>query len=130
MSDSSPSGSKSILTEGIFIALGTAFVYLVAFVYEAGYCSHFGVPLNFISPNITTILVAGTSIGFVLFTSMQVFGFSIPLIRAASEDTPFRRVHLLIAIFLIFGALILRAYGFFSVPFYALLGVVLFFFSL
>ncbi|WP_233235147.1 hypothetical protein [Bordetella sp. LUAb4] len=60
MSDRSESGKW--ITEGILIALGTGYIYLLSFAFELGYCRHFGIPAYLINPNISTVLVTATSV--------------------------------------------------------------------
>lgn len=116
MPASGPASFRSILTEGVIIALGSAYIYLVTFVYELGYCAHFGIPREFINPNLTTILVAAATIGFVLFTSIQLLGFSVPLIRAATNPSerqkPYQKFFFLNALYLVFGIVLWGAYGY------------------
>jgi hypothetical protein len=40
---------KSWLTEGVILAGAPVFGYLLVFAYEAGFCSIFGIPPEFIS---------------------------------------------------------------------------------
>lgn len=58
-----------LVGEGVVIALITAFTYIVAYLYEYGYVTYFGIPKSFISINIVTLLIAAGSIGFIVFTS-------------------------------------------------------------
>jgi hypothetical protein len=112
------------------IALGTAYIYLVTFFYELGYCAHFGIPQEFISPNLTTILVAAAAIGAFLFSSMQYLGFSVPLIRAATSPSesqkPYRTFFATNAALLVLGILLWRAYGFSLTGFVLFLTLALF----
>lgn len=115
MPETSSDRFQNVLTEGIVIALGSAYIYLVTFFYELGYCTHFGIPPAFISPNLTTILVAAAGIGGLVFSSLQFLGFSVPLIRAATNPSdsqrPFRQFFATNAMLLILGILLWRAYG-------------------
>lgn len=115
MGESTSSRFQSVITEGILIALASAYVYLVTFFYELGYCTHFGIPAAFISPNITTILVAAAGIGGLVFSSLQFLGFSVPLIRAATNPSesqkPYRQFFGVNAFLLVFGILLWRTYG-------------------
>lgn len=74
LSDVDKSGqsvSSKLLTDGVLIAGITALAYAVAFAYEYGYCSNFGIPNYLINPSITTILVAFFSIViFAIFALM------------------------------------------------------------
>lgn len=56
----------------MLIAGITALAYAVAFAYEYGYCSNFGIPNYVISPNTTTIFVAFFSI--VVFAMFALMG--------------------------------------------------------
>jgi hypothetical protein len=115
MSETKLSRTQNHITEGILIALGSAYIYLVTFFYEFGYCKHFGIPSTFISPNLTTILVAAAAIGSLLLSSFQIMGFSVPLIKAAANPNelqkPYRAFFALNAILLIIGLLLLTIYG-------------------
>jgi len=115
MQDSGPDRLQSVLTEGIAIALGSAYLYLITFFYELGYCTHFGVPRVFIDPSLTTILVAAAAIGGLAFSSFYFFALSLPVLRAAINPSdslkPYRYFLVLNAILLIFGILLWRVYG-------------------
>jgi hypothetical protein len=76
---------KSILTDGVLIAIATAFAYFATFVYEIGYCSNFLIPFSLISPNTSTILVAAAAIGSIFVSSMNLLGFTTPLFRRAKK---------------------------------------------
>lgn len=122
---------SSFLTEGVLIALASAFVYLITYAYEAGYCSHFDIPRTFISLNITTILVAAASVGTVIFSSMHLLGFSVPLLKAgvnpSEKQEPFRMLFLLNGMFLIAGIFLLKSYDFSWQGFWIFLATVFFF---
>lgn len=74
---------RSLLTDGIVIAVATAFAYLATFLYEVGYCSNFHIPYALINPNTSTLLVAAAAIGSVFFTSANLLGITTPLFRKA-----------------------------------------------
>ena len=122
MSNSSQSSSKDIFTEGIYIALATAFVYVAAFLYEYGYCYHFDIPVNLISPDIDTVLVSATSIGILIFTSLIYLAYAVPFIRASinpnKTQEPFSNLYAIAALLLIYEILIIRAYGWSSYEIY------------
>lgn len=70
---SSPSTERNSrlawLSNAAFIALGAAFSYFLAFVYERAYCKYFNVPDSLIRPDMTTILA---------FTvALYTFSFSV-----------------------------------------------------
>jgi hypothetical protein len=76
---------RSLLTDGIVIAVATAFAYLATFLYEVGYCSSFHIPYALISPNTSTLLVAAAAIGWIFLTSANLLGFTTPLFRRAKK---------------------------------------------
>lgn len=115
MSDPSSRLIRGIFSEGILIALGSSYVYLTTFFYELGYCRYFGIPASFINPNLTTVLVAAAAIGGLLFSSLQLFGLSVPLLRAGAspneKQRPYRQFFLLNGLLLILAVLMVQAYG-------------------
>lgn len=50
-----------MLTEGIVLAVTTAFAYALAYYYESGYADTFGIPRELISLDVRTILIAATA---------------------------------------------------------------------
>lgn len=110
-----PTITKTVLTDAFVLAIASGFLYLVAFFYEWGYCSHFQIPINLISPNPSTVLVAAAVVGTFLVASVQLFGFAVPLLRAGTKPTsrqaPYGEVFMLNAFLLLLGAVLLRAYG-------------------
>jgi hypothetical protein len=66
---------KSWLTEGVILAAAPVFGYLLVFAYEAGFCSHFGIPLEFISLNTVTVIIAalGIAVTFILLFAVSTF---------------------------------------------------------
>lgn len=78
---------RSLLTDGVVIAAATAFAYLATFVYEIGYCSNFNIPWGLISPNTSTLLVTAATIGWILFSSSNLLGFTTPLFRRAKRGS-------------------------------------------
>ncbi|WP_422156474.1 hypothetical protein KV699_08735 [Vreelandella titanicae] len=104
-----------LVGEGVIVALITAFTYIVAYLYEYGYVSYFGIPKSFISINIVTLLVAAGSIGFIVFTSAQFLGFTLPMFRTSNDveekNIHYRRFMFLNACALVVGIFLFRAYG-------------------
>lgn len=78
---------RGLLTDGVALACATAFVYFTTFVYESGYCAHFLIPLSLISPNTSTIMVAGAAIGLIFVSSANLLGFTTPLFRKGKKST-------------------------------------------
>ena len=59
---------RTILSEGILIAIASSGAYLLAFYYEKGFTSYFEIPINLVSVSFVNIFVfAGLLIGFLLF---------------------------------------------------------------
>lgn len=114
--DTSSPRLRTLVTDAFLVALGTAFLYLMAYFYERGYCDHFDIPQNLINTNTTTVLVAAAAIGTFVFLSMQLFGLAVPLFRAGINPSqplkPYRQLFLLNAMLLLFGMVLFRAYGF------------------
>jgi hypothetical protein len=50
------------ISEGVLIVLVTAWAYLTAFAYEAGYLRYFGVPLELIEVNLRGLLLASAAL--------------------------------------------------------------------
>jgi len=68
MSTVETSNYRKWLSDGILIALATLLGYLIAYRYESGYMSFFGVPDDFIEINLIRVLIAGFTIFSVLLT--------------------------------------------------------------
>jgi hypothetical protein len=66
---------KSWLTEGVILAAAPVFGYLLVFAYEAGFCSIFGIPPEFISLNTVTVIIAalGIAVTFALLFALSTF---------------------------------------------------------
>jgi hypothetical protein len=102
------------------VALATGYIYLVTYIYEAGFCMHFGIPSHFVQPNLTTILVAAVAIGFTFLArarpmALNFLGFSAPLIRVAANPTkaqePYRLLAGMNAVLLVTIIVFAAAYG-------------------
>lgn len=76
---------KTYFSDGAVVLAGlTAYVYSVAFSYEYGYCSYFGIPASFITPSITIALIAATSIVAFLIPLLQMLELFAPILRRAN----------------------------------------------
>jgi hypothetical protein len=108
-----------LLTDGILLAGASAFVYLTTFLYECGFCAHFGIPTTLIAPNLTTTLVAAAAIGGILLSSLNWLGFTTPFFEASKnpEFKPYAHLLILFGILAVAGILILEIYGASSVGF-------------
>jgi hypothetical protein len=78
-------GIKTYFTDGAVVLAGlTAYVYSVAFSYEYGYCSYFGIPASFITPSVTIALIAATAIVAFVIPFLQISELFSPVLRRAS----------------------------------------------
>jgi hypothetical protein len=57
--------NRNWLTEGLLLFLATALAYGLAFVYQAGHFSHFGLPWTLIEINIPSVVIALAALAFV-----------------------------------------------------------------
>lgn len=68
------------LTESLILAALPVLAYLITFSYQAGYASYFGIPLQVITINLTTIIISFfaivTSLAFVYSISNAVWMFT------------------------------------------------------
>lgn len=105
--------ARNLLSEGILLAGASAYVYLVTFVYEYGYCSHFSIPRTLISPSLATVLIAAAAIGGVFVSSLKLLGLSAPLLRATVDpkQAPYRLFFGMNTLFAISGILLATIYG-------------------
>ncbi len=119
---------RRLLTDGILIAFSYAYVYLIAYAYECGYCYHFDIPIEFINPSISTLLVAGMAMGLVLLVSYVYLGISVPLFRAAfkkeNNNPGLSFVYFFNGIIIIGGILIITSYGFSIKLFVEIIGAI------
>lgn len=78
------------ITDGIIVAASPVVAYLFTWVYEAGYCSIFGIPRSFISLSLTTVFVVA---GGLLFVGAVLFCLSnlIVIVGLVGPHTPIRR---------------------------------------
>jgi hypothetical protein len=75
----SPMWWQSIVT---IIPIALALGYIVAYLYELGYCSTFGIPSEFISPDTTHVLIA---VSKVFLSAVTLFWVAYVFITMASE---------------------------------------------
>lgn len=115
--DSSKSRPPATRMRGEFIAisvtLATAYLYLVTYLYERGYCSAFGVPAILVRPDLSAVLgiggIAFAVIGVLAVPALGVF----PFFYAAFAEWPkhtFRRVLLYALPGLVSTIVVLLAY--------------------
>lgn len=105
--------TRSILSDGLLIAGGTALGYLTSYSYEYGYFDHFEIPPEFISTNTTTILAVVTAFLAMFGSTLNLLGFTAPLLRSAmNPDRSSYRYALALAFFEAICLIFLRyAYG-------------------
>ncbi len=91
-----------------------AYIYFTCFIYEQGVCNRFGIPSYLINPSLTTILIFGTTIWGIIFSSLKVLGLSTPLFKAVGNENMkhLRVVHGINALSLIIAILMFYAYPF------------------
>ncbi|MBU9643617.1 hypothetical protein KTF36_17345 [Burkholderia gladioli] len=84
--------TRSILSDGLLIAGGTALGYLTSYSYEYGYFDYFEIPPEFISTNTTTILAVVAAFLAMFGSTLNLLGFTAPLLRSAMkpEKDPYR----------------------------------------
>jgi hypothetical protein len=105
--------ARSILSDGLLIAGGTALGYLTSYSYEYGYFDYFQIPSEFISTNTTTILAVVAAFLAMFGSTLNLLGFAAPLLRSAMhpDKAPYRYT----LVFAFFGSTILiflrYAYG-------------------
>ena len=56
-----------VIDAAIFLAITSAYLYFVTFIYEQAYCSHFDIPASFIVIGIDTILSFCSTIAALVF---------------------------------------------------------------
>lgn len=111
---SEPQTQRSWFTEGVLLAGMSAYAYLLAFLYEYGYCAHFDIPTTFIAPSLSTILVAAAALAAALVPALYVLAFTTPLFKAARDPNrrPFRDVFAFSAVLFAAGILLGAIYGY------------------
>ena len=70
----------SVLSEGIMIALGSAASYMLAFFYEYGYASFYGIPIDFIKIGLVNVFIAAVSLSIVFFALIMLLNILLPLV--------------------------------------------------
>lgn len=78
------------ILEGIVVTAIPAIGYAVAFVHEAGFLSWFGAPLEFITVNITTVLISVFFLLLLIFFLFGVTNLIFMFIRPKRDDPIFR----------------------------------------
>lgn len=81
--------SRKILSEGLLIALATAFAYAMAYKYQSGYFSYFGMPSLYITP--TTGMVIKAAVSLLSFLLMAWAALRTMWFVSPSNSTPLRR---------------------------------------
>lgn len=64
---------KQVIGEGLFLAILAPIGYMLVFSYEAGKASAWGIPLKFISLNLTVALTAISTVSLLVFLCFAVF---------------------------------------------------------
>ena len=106
------------ITEGIIIAGFTLLSYVMAYEYETGFCSYWGIPRFFIDISLTAVISSGLSIFFFVLWLLIIMNVPITFLdKALSKEDSFQKR--LIVFHLIFMALLvatLRGYGISFIP--------------
>jgi len=109
------SWASILFSEGAILAAISSFVYLVTFVYEAGFCSYFGIPIFLITPNLTTVFVAASGIALLFLPAFPYLNFTAPLLRRVLNPTdrqkPFRLLYAMNTFVILSAILVIAAYG-------------------
>lgn len=79
------------LPEALAIAIASSIVYLLSFLYERGYATHFGIPPQFVSVSLTNLLIFGAAAFTFLYTATNLAGAILPLTR---HQHPYLAFHL------------------------------------
>jgi len=93
------------VSDAVLLAVASALSYAVAYAYQSGFASHFGLPPLLLSPTIGSILQAGAAVGIVL---MAFWNFaSVAWHFSPRGDTALKRaIRRIIALALVFGLLL------------------------
>jgi prepilin signal peptidase PulO-like enzyme (type II secretory pathway) len=96
------------LSEGIILAAVPVVAYLFAFVFEAGYATVFGIPIQFITLGLTNVFVVGGSLLLVTLILLIIADLATMVLRQ-SENPIYRRLSTLAPLlFASFGLLLLE----------------------
>lgn len=93
------------LSEGIFLAAASALCYGVAFAYQSGYASYFGIPPLLLTPTIGTVLKAAGVVGLA-FLSFWNIANGIWIYSPHGDSALYRGIRRLITIALIVGLIV------------------------
>lgn len=110
---SEPITKRSLLSEGIFLTIASAYVYCATFAYEYGFCNHFGIPPSLISPNASTLLLAAFTLGITLLPVLHFLPFTMPFLKASVDPNraAYRLVNVYAWVFVVAGILLIAIYG-------------------
>lgn len=72
---SKENSSSQLMTDAVFVAGLTACAYLFAYLFELGYCRHFGIPAYLITITPASVLFSLATVTISLFAVNQVYGF-------------------------------------------------------
>ncbi|MGA0570052.1 hypothetical protein ACO2Q9_04960 [Variovorax sp. VNK109] len=84
-----PSKFRQLFTDAVVVALTSGWAYCIAFAYEAGFCSHFGVPLHLITPSLTALLTAAFAV--LLGITAMLYAAAWPLALVPKSARRLRR---------------------------------------
>lgn len=109
---------ENYITEGIIIAAFTLLSYVMAYEYETGFCSYWGIPRFFIDISLTAVVSAGLSIFFFVLWLLIIMNVPIMFFDKAlsKEDSLQKRFIVSHLIFLAVLIASLRGYGISFIP--------------
>ncbi|HAI98626.1 TPA: hypothetical protein DCL30_03785 [Candidatus Peribacteria bacterium] len=112
------------ITDAIVIAAFTAWAYLLAYLYEYGYLSYFGIPSDFIEIGLINIIVALLWISGFLILFFVLGTFIIPFLFKSRETLLQKKIFLWIAmfVFIVFIPLLAGGYGHAQIAFGSFVG--------
>jgi hypothetical protein len=115
MDDDIVQSKNSFINNTITVSLIPGYAYLLAYAYEYGYCSHFGIPISLITPSLSSILLIISLIFLFIVSNLKLFGFFAPLLRVLQNPKysayhPFIRMNFF---YLVLIVILIIVYGFY-----------------
>lgn len=102
------------ISEGILLAAATALSYGIAFAYQSGYASYFGMPPLLLTPTIGTVLKAAGAVGLAFLSFWNIANGIWPF-APRGKSALHRAIRRLLAITLIAGLIAFNLLGFYPI---------------
>lgn len=102
-----PASTSRLVTDAVFIAGLTAAAYVFAYLFEMGYCRHFGIPFYLITATPTSVIFALISVAMVLTLAIQAYGIAEFLFK----EFGLSRLGFRVAQWLLYAAVSVALYG-------------------